>query len=376
MTVFPKRSFCIFVCLVSFMAPGALSAQEAPVEASAAAPTPTANQDAPEGWAILERALDALAESDEKTARSALEELAAQYPEHPASRLSADALATLQARALQKPKASHHIGRNGEEETNAARAELVAFQTVHGIALGAEFCSALECDDARLYTTMLAVGGGAGLGLSLLASDGGVTPGFATLINSGTLWGAFNGAMLSNALNSGDDIAAFMAPAQLAGIGVSALLWNQLSPTAGEVSVANSGGIWLGTLTALGQLAVNHDSNSDAIIWSILGMADLGIVGGALLSQYEPMTRGRALVIDTGGVLGGLVGMGTYVLINPEFNEPTGFALSTMAGIVAGLGTSAYLTRHWDAPDNGQISASWGIAPTEEGAVLSLSGQF
>ena len=378
MSRFYKHNICIFACLISFWSIDSASAQQSTAETTVAATSagePDA-QHAAQGWALLERALNALATFNEDAARNALEELAAAYPGHPATVISAETLATLQARARRGETGSKNWGPNGEEKTGVARAELVAFQTAHGITLGIEFCTAVECDDSRLVVSMLALGGGAGLGLSLLASRDGVTPGFATLINSGTLWGAYNGAMIAVVNDTDSSIAGIMAGSQLAGIGVSALIWNQLHPTVGEVSMANSGGIWFGMLGLFGHMASDFSASDKVTYGTILALTDAGIIAGALLSQYEPMSRGRTLVIDSGGALGALVGIGTYVLINPEFERPTGMGFSAIAGTLAGLGTATFLTRNWDTPDDGNVTARWGIAPMEEGATLSLSGEF
>lgn len=393
MSVLRRIIFCLVFGSISFLGAGTLWAQTTPspgepAEKSAQTARESmerglaegGDQGARAGWVLFERALDALVNHNDDKAQDALEELARTYPKHPATAISSAARSTLQARAKRKREqmASGRLGPNGEEKTGSARAELVAFQTAHGIALGGEFCGAVECDDTRLVVSMLAVGGGAGLGLSLLASSDGVTPGFATTINSGTLWGAYNGAMFNGMTSTADSLPAALMFSQLAGVGVGALSWELFHPTAGEVSMANSGGIWMGTLALFSQIALNDDivTSNDHIIGTILGLTDLGIVAGALLSQYEPMTRGRTLVIDSGGALGLLTGMGAYVLINPDFDEPTGFALSAMAGTLAGLGTATFLTRNWDAPDGGSVTAQWGIAPSEEGAMLSLSGAF
>lgn len=371
------------VCLMSVGGMSTLWAQQTPAPPKPASDGLNGSDDradvqaAPEGWALLERALNALARLDEDGARSALEALARAYPDHPATAISVEALAALQARAARADARSDDLGPDGQEEkTGAARAELVAFQTAHGIALGVELCVALECNNSRVVVSALIAGSGAGLGLSLLASRDGVTPGFATLINSGTLWGAYNGAMLAAVTDTDRSWAGIMAFSQLAGIGASAVIWNQLHPTVGEVSMANSGGIWIGALTLFGHMAADFSASEKVLLGSILAMSDLGIIAGALLSQHEPMSRGRTLVIDSGGVLGALVGAGTYVLIDSNFESATGVGISAIAGTLIGLGGAAYLSRNWDAPDDDSVSVRWGISPVEQGALLSLSGEF
>jgi hypothetical protein len=76
--------------------------------------------------------------------------------------------------------------------------------------------------------------------------------------------------------------------------------------------------------------------------------ADLGIALGAVVAARHPeVSRGRTLVIDAGGLVGGLVGGGTAVLIDEEIGD-RGMATALSLGAAAGLGLAAYLSRHWD----------------------------
>jgi hypothetical protein len=325
----------------------------------------------PAGWNLLSRATEQLARGNKRSARGLLEQLAADYPDHPATAVSADALAILTSARTPKTNLS------GEEENSGlARAELAFFQTIHGIVLGTELCIMFECDDPQSVVLLLGAGGGAGLGLSLLGTANGITPGHASLLNSGTTWGFANGLLASFALEvDGTDAAGMYAASQLIGLGAGALIWDIAEPTAGEVSMANSGGFWVGFLTFLTHAAAEFEADEKTIQWSVLIGANLGILGGALLSQHQPMSRGRTFVIDSGGVLGFLLGIGTYVLIDPEFESPTAFSVMGMVGTITGLGTAAYLSRDWDEPAEG-FSANWSVAPTDGGAMLSVGGSF
>src|SRR5690554_6191906 len=111
-----KHGLSVFLlCLMSCGGVSTLWAQQSPAPVPVPAPADSAEQAAAWGWALLERALNALALFNEDAARSALEELAATYPEHPASAISAEALATLQARATSGQTGSKNWGPNGEE---------------------------------------------------------------------------------------------------------------------------------------------------------------------------------------------------------------------------------------------------------------------
>jgi hypothetical protein len=325
----------------------------------------------PAGWNLLSRAAEQLALGRKRSARRLLEQLVVEYPNHPATAVSADALDVLTG----EHDKSVELG--AEEETSGlARAELAFFQTAHGIVLGTELCFMLDCEDPRAAVLALGAGGGLGLAISLMSTSDGITPGHALLLNSGTTWGFANGLLASYALEINDTNAAGLyAATQLGGLGLGALIWDVAEPTAGEVSMANSGGLWVGFLTFMAHVASEFEADDEAIAWSVLLGADLGIVGGALLSQRYPMSRGRTFVIDSGGILGFFIGIGTYVLADSDVESPTGLSMMGMLGTVTGLGTATYLTRNWDKPE-GEFSANWTVAPTDGGAMLSVGGSF
>ena len=190
-----------------------------------------------EAWKLLERAIDALAVGDEQAAKRYLEKLHAEYPDHPAAKASANALETLGGAQppafLGSPDADEPQTKtpaqsaSGEKPTGIARAELAVFQTINGLAVGAELCGVAECQDSRLIIGSLAGGAGLGLGLSLYATRNGITPGHALSLNSGTFWGFANGLALHGALDQDNfdarRLPGMMAAGQLVGLGASQL---------------------------------------------------------------------------------------------------------------------------------------------------------
>ncbi len=327
----------------------------------------------PAGWSLLRRAVEHLARGQRAQARRLLEQLAQDYPDHPATDVSSEALAVLREKGARRAPA---LG-DDEEKSGLARAELAFFQTAHGIVLGAELCAMIECDSEQAVVAALGAGGALGLTLSLVPTQDGITPGHSLLLNSGTAWGFGNGLLAGIALDiDGSEYAGLLAGSQLAGLGVGALIWDIARPTDGEVAMANSGGLWTGFLTFLVHAANDFDAEDSTIAWSVLLLSDLGIVGGAALSQRYPMSRGRTFVIDSGGILGFLVGIGTYIFIEPDVTSPTAFSVMGILGTVTGLGTATYLTRNWDVEASDDFSANWGVSPTDGGALLSVGGTF
>ncbi len=349
-------------------------ADSEPKQAPERAGRPSSDVD-PAGWDLLERAVEHLARGESTQAHRLLEQLADEYADHPAAAISADALVVL--RDKHEKQQDTGAPDAAETATTAARAELAFFQTLHGLALGGELCIIAECDDPKAVVALLGVGAGVGLGASLGLSSDGITPGHALLLNSGTTWGFANGLMLSIALDTEfKQGTAITAVGQLAGLTTSSLLWSELQPTSGQVSMANSGGFWAGWLAFWAHGVNDFDADGETIATTMLLAADLGILGGALLASEQPMSRGRTFVIDSGGILGLLSGMGIYVFADADMSSATGFSLMTIAGTAAGLGTATYLTRDWDAPEDPGLSANWAITPTDGGAQLSVGGSF
>jgi hypothetical protein len=262
-----------------------------------------------------------------------------------------------------------------EEPTPLARAELAIVQTAHGIALGAETCTLAECDDTRAWVLSMIGGGGLGLGLSLGWTGDGIKPGHALLLNSSVGWGFWNGLAISGVagLDDGREVAGFFMASKLTGLGLGFLLKGPWDPGAGDVALTNTVGIWSGVVVLLAHAATGFEAREEAVWGTLLAAADAGLLGGALLSRRFPMSRGRTLMIDVGGVLGMLGGMGVMLLLQGDDVEDAPLFTSAIVGTVAGLGTATYLTRNWDVPD---VPGELAIVPTEGGALALYGARF
>jgi hypothetical protein len=316
-------------------------------------------------------AFQALASGNRAAAIASLEKLNAQYPDHPLAE-RARLLIGIMAPGINGPQ--DQLVR-GEKPTGLARGELVAAQTLHGIAIGGEICLILECNDGRAVVGLLLVGGGLGLTASLLYdSDKGMTPGHAAALNSGTVWGAWQGGALIGIMepDSTPTVGATLLLSQLGGLGLGEVLHQTLEPTAGDVSMATSAGFWTGVLAFFGHAANKFDGDSRTTFATILIASDLGLLAGAVASKYYPMTRSRTLVVDAGGILGALVGMGVPFLIQNEDSSPGLIFGGAIVGTLAGLGSSYYLTRNWDAPED--LSLQLNVTPVEGGATVGVGG--
>ncbi|MCG8556980.1 MAG: hypothetical protein MJD61_17105 [Proteobacteria bacterium] len=358
--------------------------------ARAAAPAPTAVPDADPAWKLYHEAFRALAGRNEGRAVQLLTRLLNQYPGHPAAERGQWLLVDLQSPREASSEAHQRLGTPpatapgpvAAASTKGARAELASFQTLHGLVLGIESCTLLECDGERAWALGLMATTGAGLGLSLRLSANGITPGQARALTSGVYWGAWNGFLLGmatdaieSARDEGKATATSLMLGQLAGLAGGALLHNLYRPAAGDVSLAMSGGIWSTALAALGILFLQpaiEDQSGAFWTWFVTG--NLGSLGGALLADRVPMSAGRVLMLDAAGIVGLLLGAGGAILLEGEASA-RGVGGLGIVGTVAGLGAGYYFTQTWDT-GGGDTSPLLSVLPVPGGAVGSIRGRF
>ena len=258
-----------------------------------------------------------------------------------------------------------------EQPSSMARAELTFWQTIDGVGLGIELCALVECNDARPEILSAMAGGGLGAGLALYLSRDGIKPGQTLALDSGAGWGFWNGLALSQIFElQGRAVPAVLMGAQLGGLALGHLAWMAFPVGSGDVSLANSGGIWGGVVAAFVLNAAAPNATSKGVYITLLAASDVGLIGGALLSRVYPMSRGRTLVLDSGGLLGMLFGLGVDVLAQGDQVGKTPFYVAGAVGTVVGIGGAAYLTRHWDLP---APPVQLGFAPTQGGAMLTAS---
>jgi hypothetical protein len=346
--------------------------------ASPAAGAPPANLDArPDAavdprsdavWQLYHEVFAALMRGERTRARELATTLLRDHPDHPATRLVRSAQLGLAPGAVDDhgDAPERRDRRDGRETpSRGARAELALFQSLHGIAVGAEICIAISCDTAESILGIPLLGGTIGAVVALNLHD--LTSGQRALLDNGTAWGATNAGLVLIALNADDEattIALGLMTGQLAGLAAGAGLFG-LHPTAGQVALASSGGIWVGALTALTYTATGASLDQHQRATGALIAIDVGIVGGAYLaSRWPAISRAQTLVIDAGGIAGTVAGASLGVLIEGKANGHTTPAVAA-AGAAVGLGAAAYLTRDWN--DGGAGSLHGYIAPPERG---------
>lgn len=342
-----------------------------------------------DAWELYHDAFIAIVHDDEKRGATMLKGVVAGYPDHPAAELAAEVLSELERRAqlLVKKDRAAAVASVVEPDdpfapeapSTLARAELGVFQTINGISVGTLLCFTVKCDDARLFVVTIAVGGAAGLTAALLGTEGGITPGRAQAIDAGMGWGVFNGITLAIVADAEDEaIAGTMMAMQLLGTGAGIAVSALRNPRGGDVSLATSLGLWSGVITLFVHAAAGFEADGQVIAGTLMLLADLGLVAGAVLGVADviPMTRGRVLLIDAGGIVGGAVGMGLPVLIQGDDIDREAFFVSAIIGTISGLALTTWLTRHWDVPEDVPDIAV-GLVPAEGGGgSVVFGGRF
>lgn len=377
-----------------FLTTGRVAHAEDRVAALPAVATPVGLPDAPTtevqdlsrdpAWALYQEATMALIGGDRHRAHALLDTLQAQHADHPAARLAAPARLALRE---DSPMRAGPDGEPVEQNSRTARAELVSFQTLGGLAAGVELCATVGCETVRTNVVTVAVTTGAGLGLSLWATREGITPGEALAINSATAWGFWQGLALQmatepevdntnfNATRDDRRIPRYLLAGQFAGTIGGIAIATYLQPRAGQVALANSAGVWSGAITLMSLLAADFRDDGRSTMGLLLAASDVGLILGSVAATQIETSRSRMLVIDSSGILGFLLGMGTLAVISPDRVEGRDVATAGLVGTLAGLGVGVWLTRGWDAPEL-QTRFSPTLQPLPGGAMLSLSGAF
>ena len=354
-------------------------------------------------WARYREAFETLAKDEPHDAAEQLRALRGKYPDHAASVFAGPVLDMLEKRLAEetqarragmqpkdeKPEpATGKTDRLGvERPTGLARAELVTFQTMHGIGFGVETCAIVECVGPRPVVASMILGGGVGLGTSLHFSRRGITPGHASVINSGVQWGFWNAAALNgityNWSNTPAGVVLPLMVGQLGGLGAGVAVWNGFRPNAGDVALVNSAGMWSAAFTGLFIATAGLEPAAGTTAGAFLLSTGLAGLGVGFLASKAPLSRGRVHIINLGGLLGGLTGLGSVVLLGPDPLNPRVGTGATMFGAGGGLAVAALLTKGWsivddsDQADAGK-STSLFVRPVREGrgAVLTFGGRF
>lgn len=181
-----------------------------------------------------------------------------------------------------------------------------------------------------------------------------MTPGQASSASVGMLWGLLTGGMLFAGLSTSSISASdglkllFIGP--LVGYAAGVIIPRFTRPTAGQIALGSSAGIWLAGYSAMIWGAIVSTGGLGTISpWSVvipvLASAYGGLIGGVLLHGKLDWSRSRTLLINLGGVLGTVLASGVFSLasIGGSFNTPV-FLITMLLSSLAGKIITFFLT--------------------------------
>ena len=259
------------------------------------------------------------------------------------------------------------------EATTAAQSraggetELKVWSTLYGIWLGVAVPAALDADGPEAYGVGLLLGGPGGFfGGRALARSRPLSLGQTRAITWGGTWGAWQGMGWAHALDLGggerlyDDIveheqqsiqavfASMIAGSAVGILGGTLAARREIMPgTSTSAMLGSMWGAWFGFASSI--LA---DLDEDPAWATTMLAGNAGLVGGAVAGSRWRLSRSRARMISIAGVIGGVGGLGTVLITQPNDDDlEIGIPL---AGSIVGLAIGGVLTRG----DTGEGDAS------------------
>lgn len=381
--MYSGRSMSLALTSVLLLVATGASAQTSDTPAAAAQPSnaasaplstpplPSSSDPCARAEADYTQAFDALVKGQDEQALAALERVLAICPAHP---YASELVRLERARLSPGAKLAEAAVLGMEKPTRFARGSLVVWQTLHGATQGALLCGIADCE-GRAFLAASLLGAGIGATISWMTTeDTGITPGQSGVINSGTSWGVWYGIAANEMfdVNGGAEYGVVMASmVGLTGAGIAIAVLG--TPNAGQVAMANSGGLWTGVVTAL-FLAATDGGSKQTFFTIETVVSGVGLLTLAILSNSHPTSQGRVLLIDSGGILGGLLGAAAVAIAGADGK---GVAVGAGIGVLGGLGLTTYITRDFDAPDTDTPKVA--LAPAamgRGGAGLAIGGRF
>ncbi|MDX9724188.1 MAG: hypothetical protein RBU37_25795 [Myxococcota bacterium] len=327
------------------------SASEGASEAGNAETTqPAASAVDPRADALYQAGLDAIDVGDYAEAKRQFEAFLQYYPDDPrvegVKRLMA---ASKDANLGNKGKPS--VARKEEKATgsSAAAVELTSVATSWGIFTGIVIGYQSESFSTGLISASL--GGIIGMLSAVLYSwTTPVSQAEASLLSTGIFGGIWHVLALSAVTDGFGDNTLLTAWGVGTAGGIAGLLVGALTDIDdGHVALANSAALWGTFLMGMFAIMGSDDMEGEDALGLLLLGTDLGFVGGAVAGYFAEVSRERMAIIDLGGVLGGLMGLGIMIAVDPsEDDGRTSVPLALIATAGAGLALTAFATRNMD----------------------------
>jgi hypothetical protein len=164
------------------------------------------------------------------------------------------------------------------------------------------------------------------------------------------------------------------------GAATGALVGGYFQPTPGQTSFTASAALWGGVFTGLVSpvfVADSERASETAFITGLVGY-NLGMAAGAYWAGEVSPSIARVRFVDLGGLAGGLVGAGAYLLAVGDDAEARGGLLASGIGLGAGLSLSWWATAGMDQASSKTPTALESIrpiaAPLRGGWMFGVSG--
>ena len=259
-----------------------------------------------------------------------------------------------------------------------SRASLVGFGTLFTTWLGVGTLVLLDTEEPAPYGLVLIAGPLSGLIGSLsLTRESELSDGQASLMTLGGTWGIWQAVGAANLADAGEKltVGASMVGGAI-GLALASGIVKDRDISPGDATLINFGGIWGTWFSICGAMAA-RDRSSDSskfVLGSAMMGGNIGLSTMAAWSTKLNMSRAHARLINIGGIVGTLYGLGTSILLDIEFEDRTFWWLMGLGGMV-GLTAGAYFTRNYDTPESYFTEDGMGLLnlePAEKRWNLSL----
>ena len=289
---------------------------------------------------IYEDAVKRVSDEEYDQALRRLDWVISAYPETAYGQLATDKKREI-ALLLQQPKPI----------SGMSRASLVGFGTLFTTWLGVGTLILLDTEEPVPYGVALIAGPLSGLSGSLsLTRERELSDGQASLITLGGTWGIWQ-AVGAATLADADEkltVGASMAGGAI-GLALASSIVSRRDISPGDATLINFGGAWGTWFAICGAMVVRErdKDNRNFILSRAMIGGNAGLLTMAAWSTKLSMSRARARLINIGGIIGTLYGLGASILLEIEPEDRTFWGFMGLGGMV-GLTAGAYFTRNYD----------------------------
>lgn len=259
-------------------------------------------------------------------------------------------------------------------EPQFGRRQLIVYSTLAGSFAGGSIAGASSNPTA--IATGIMAGAGAGFFGSYYAVPRDIPLGTSSLaITSSLIGGTLVGGGALLATDKPNIYFPGMGIGLLVGGSVGHYTGQRLHISPGDAAVINSGALW-GTTAGL-LFAGSFDADRVTGAGLTLSGLGMGTLGGVLMTRYFDISRGRAALIDVGGIVGVFIGLGIEGVVSSQQGNESSTEKQTnfvLGGMTTGLLVAGILTRNMDAP---KITITPSVSRTSSGSTtIGVGGSF